>query len=49
IKVPFNLKKCTLKLPKVYQLNKQLPAPIDCDTYHHFYDITDAGEIKVLL
>lgn len=33
IKVPFNLKKCTLKLPKVYQLNKQLPAPIDCDTY----------------
>ncbi|WP_374198315.1 hypothetical protein, partial [Klebsiella pneumoniae] len=22
---------------------------IDCDTYHHFYDITDAGEIKVLL
>ncbi|WP_410315146.1 hypothetical protein, partial [Klebsiella pneumoniae] len=23
--------------------------PIDCDTYHHFYDITDAGEIKVLL
>ncbi|MHB0263105.1 hypothetical protein ACYBIP_18295, partial [Klebsiella pneumoniae] len=25
------------------------PAPIDCDTYHHFYDITDAGEIKVLL
>ncbi|MGW8107088.1 hypothetical protein ACWGW2_25450, partial [Klebsiella pneumoniae] len=34
---------------QVYQLNKQLPAPIDCDTYHHFYDITDAGEIKVLL
>lgn len=49
IKVPFNLKKCTLKLPKVYNLNKQLPAPIECDTHNQCFDITDAGELKVLL
>lgn len=49
IKVPFNLKKCTLKLPRVYNLNKQLPVAMECDIYNQCFDITDAGEVKVLL
>ncbi|WP_437213917.1 family 78 glycoside hydrolase catalytic domain [Pectobacterium sp. LFLA-215] len=49
IKIPYNLKKCTLTIAKAYTVLSQLPTLMTCDSFNQYFDITDAGEIKILL
>lgn len=49
IKIPYNLKKCTLTIAKAYTVLGELPASMKCDSFNQYFDITNAGEIKILL
>ncbi|WP_438268778.1 hypothetical protein [Pectobacterium polaris] len=49
IKIPYNLKKCTLTIAKAYTVLGELPASMKCDSFNQYFDITNVGEIKILL
>ncbi|WEJ85016.1 family 78 glycoside hydrolase catalytic domain [Kluyvera intermedia] len=49
IKVPFNLKKCTVVLPEEYNVAGELMSSMQCDGLNQFYDITNAGDLRIFL
>ncbi|MEC5319822.1 family 78 glycoside hydrolase catalytic domain [Brenneria populi subsp. brevivirga] len=49
IKIPYNLKRCTLKIANAYTANGMFISPIKHDGFYKYYDITDMGEVKIVL